>query len=273
MNGKLAAVLEEWVIASIDPETGRQYEEALDSVRKYPFDIGSPQDLLKLNGFNKQLAKKLFDCIESPPQATQAQTRTKTLRACTPKDTQCAHVQKTRKGQENCYNVDDSLEDHSDDLDCTSSSDSETPTEWRKRSLDERENEEGTRKKKQEKEKEKGSKRQYAPKKGSSSYALLLGLFEAEAWKEESAVEKAVLIEKAKPHSNVALEPPDCKKPATVFRPKQFYYYSGWGTIKTLIGNGLVLLGKRKGTRKSLYYLSVDGVILAQKLLKENTTS
>ena len=123
--------------------------------------------------------------------------------------------------------------------------------------------------KKAEEGRDRKRRKNYVPKEGSSSYALLLGLFDAKAWKEDSAVEKTELIEKAKAHSDVPLEPPDCKKPATVFRPKQFFFYSGWGSIKTLIGNGLVLTGKRKGTRKTLYYLSVDGVVLAQKLAQK----
>lgn len=259
MNTTLATTLEEWLMTSFDKDTHRQYEEALTSIRRYPFDINTPQDLLKLNGFNRQLAKRLFDETEhlGLSQESQSQKSTHHKRRAEPeteKDEPCSYLKKTtkRKHTNDDPDRDSSSEKDDDDDDDYDKYDCSINAEIRREAL-----EEGKGKKR---------KRNYVPKKGSSSYALVMGLFDAKAWKEESAVEKTVLIEKAKVHSDVALEPPDCQKPATVFRPKQFYFYSGWGSIKTLMGNGIVLTGKRKGTRKTLYYLSVDGVMLAQKL-------
>lgn len=251
MNVTLATTLEEWLMASIDGSTHRQYEEALMSIRRYPFDINTAQDLLKLNGFNRQLAKKLFDEIEHPGLSQESHRsalhkRKAELEAEKDDFLSCPKKKTRRSGPGSGGDSDD--DDDYDKYDCSINAEMRRTAE------------EG---------KDKKRKRNYAPKKGSSSYALIMGLFDAEAWKEDSAVEKTVLIEKAKAHSDVALEPPDCQKPATVFRPKQFFFYSGWGSIKTLIGNGLVLTGKRKGTRKTLYYLSVDGVMLAQKLAHE----
>lgn len=256
MNVALATALEELLIGSSEEKTRRQYEEALASLRKYPLDVNTPQDLLKLTGFNRQLSKKLFDLagksnapVTDPvPVRT---TRKRKIEPVTKRDDECfsSKNEPTKPTKKRRKKEDDSEDEKENDDGCECYIDADTRGAAAAAAMEQK------------------RKRKYVPKKGSSSYALILGLFDAEAWKEESAVEKTELIEKAKPHSDVALEPPDCQKPATVFRPKQFYFYSGWGTIKTLIGNGLVLAGKRKGSRKTVYYLSVDGVILAQKLM------
>ncbi|KAI1295348.1 Crossover junction endonuclease MUS81 [Halotydeus destructor] len=97
-------------------------------------------------------------------------------------------------------------------------------------------------------------KRDYLPKPGTGSFAILVALYTAEIEDGLSTVNKSDLINRAQVHSNESMT---AKKPGS--------HYNSWNSMKTLIDRNLVL---KEQHRSAFYSLTSEGKTLAEKLVK-----